>query len=332
MNPVLKDLRFGLGLLRKRPFNCLIQVTNRCNMRCSFCDFWPNVAGRGEELTLDDYRRLSRELSAMGCFLVSIEGGEPFVRPDLVSLVEAFGARHLPCLFTNGWHVTADNARALYAAGLTHCSVSLDYPDAARHDAKRGLEGAFARAWNALDHLLAAAPRGSKQVHVMTVVMEDNWRSLDELLALTAARGVGHQLTLLSDSGFRRGRSDRMPPAFDLLALWKRWPHLRFFRDYMTGASHFLSGGPMPVCGAGLQTFNVDHVGNVSACIERIDTSYGNLKHEPLRVIHARMAADRAEVSRCQQCWTACRGLSQALSGRGSLSTWWDLATRMRSS
>ncbi|MBI3890780.1 MAG: hypothetical protein HY303_04545, partial [Candidatus Wallbacteria bacterium] len=37
-----RDLGFAAGLLLGRPFSCLLQVTNRCNMRCSFCDFWPN--------------------------------------------------------------------------------------------------------------------------------------------------------------------------------------------------------------------------------------------------------------------------------------------------
>lgn len=330
-----KDLSFALGLLRGRPFNCLLQVTNRCNMKCSFCDFWPNPAPRGQELSLEDYRRLADELRSMGRFLVSIEGGEPFLRPDLLPLVEAFGQHHLPALFTNGWYVTRENARALYRGGLTHCSVSIDYPQKERHDAKRRLEGTWERAWRALDHLLEAAPRGSKQVHVMTVIMEDNWRDLEPLLELTARRGVGHQLTLLSTQGFRRGRQDRLPEAplsAWLLDLWRRYPHLRFFRDYLAGVDPFLAGEAMPTCQAGVQSFNIDHVGNVSPCIERIDRVYGNVKGEALPAIHARMAADRAEVSRCQDCWTACRGLAQAMGRGGSLRSWWDLATRMRSS
>ena len=43
-----KDLSFALGLLQKKPFQVLVQVTNRCNMRCSFCDFWPNTAAKTE--------------------------------------------------------------------------------------------------------------------------------------------------------------------------------------------------------------------------------------------------------------------------------------------
>ena len=115
-----------------------------------------------------------------------------------------------------------------------------------------------------------------------------------------------------------------------LLGWWRRYPHLRYFQDYFRAMGAFLSDGALPTCRAGVQSFNIDHVGNVAACIERIDTIYGNLKDESLGSIHARMLADRAPIERCQQCWTACRGMAEALGGRGSLTGWRDLATRLR--
>lgn len=64
MRETTRDLGIAAGMLMRRPFSCLIQVTNRCNMKCSFCDFWPNGAPPSSELTLDDYRRLEEELWA----------------------------------------------------------------------------------------------------------------------------------------------------------------------------------------------------------------------------------------------------------------------------
>jgi len=328
-----RQLGFAANLLRRRPFQCLLQVTNRCNMKCSFCDFWPNGALPHEELTIDEFRQLAGQLSGLGRFLVSIEGGEPFVRMDLPDIVRAFAGHHLPLLFTNGWYVTAAAAHELFGAGLAQVGVSIDYPDAARHDRQRALAGAFGRAWRAVDAFREAAPHGERQVHVMTVLMEDNWRDLEALLEMSAARGVGHSVTLLSPNGFRRAPGRALPAAplsGELVALWRRYPHFRTFGDYLARMDAFLTADAMPTCQAGVQSFNIDHVGNVSPCIEKIDTVVGNIREEPLEAIHARLV-QRGDGARCQACWTACRGFSQALGSGGTPATWRDLVTRMRS-
>lgn len=336
MNRLLKDAKFTAGLALRRPFSCLVQVTNRCNMMCSFCDFWPNVAPKKDELTVTDYERVAAEMAELGCYCVSIEGGEPFARTDLTAIVKAFAKAHVPVLFTNGWYVTEDNARALWDAGLSQASVSIDYPDAERHDAKRRTKGATGRAWRAVEIFRDTAPRGTRQVNVMTVLMDDNWKDFGRLLAQSEAAGVGHQVTLISVSGHRRGRTadDRLPPphaAADLQRLFELHPHVRFFASYFEGMHSYLSGGRLPTCTAGTQSMNIDHVGDVAACIERIGKPVGNVKNESVGALVAKLRAEEAEVEACQDCWTACRGFQQALAGGGSPSAFRDLATRMRS-
>lgn len=334
LHAMLRDLGFAAGLALGRPFDCLIQVTNRCNMKCSFCDFWRHGVPYAEELSTGEYRRLADDLAHVGRFLVSLEGGEPFLRPDLVEIVSAFARDHVPTLYTNGWFVTAENARALFDAGLVHASVSVDYATAERHDAQRALPGAFDRAWQAIDRLRAAAPGKGRQVHVITVLMADNWRESEALLQMSAAHGAGHLFTLLSTKGFRRGRGpERVPPpeaAPYLLKLWERYPHVQFLRRYFEVMGRFLSAGSMPACNAGAQSLNIDHVGNVSPCIERIDTVSGNVRQQPVAELLAALRSRTPEIARCQDCWTACRGLTQLMGGGGTLCNWWDLATRMR--
>ena len=329
-----REMGFACSVLTRRPYNLLLQVTNRCNMKCTFCDFPRNAVTPDEELSLEDLRCLSDQLSGMGRFVVSIEGGEPFVRPDLVEIVRLFSRDHIAVLYTNGWYVTSENARELFDAGLAQAGVSVDYPDR-RHDAKRGLPGSFDRACHAVDLFRDAAPHGGKQVHIMTVLMRDNAQDLEDLLKLSAAHGVGHIVTLLSDRGFRRGKGVDELPAFpiseSLLDLWKRHPHWRFWREYLERMDDFLSGGSMPPCRAGLQTFNIDHVGNVAVCIEKIHRPSGNIRRELLAEIHARITADRKDAENCQDCWTACRAFGQLMSDGGSLRNWWGMARRMRS-
>jgi MoaA/NifB/PqqE/SkfB family radical SAM enzyme len=337
MAELRRDVRFAAGLVARRPFQVLVQVTNRCNATCSFCDFWPHGAHPREELTTDDFHALSDELAGIGTFLVSIEGGEPFVRPDLVEIVRAFGRHHVPLLYTNGWFVTEEKVEALFAAGLAQVGVSIDYPDAARHDAKRGLKGGTERAWRAVELFRKHAPHAGRQVHVMTVLMRDNQRDLEALLEQSAAHDVGHCLTLLSTLGYRRGKDapdgvPEVPLAQELLSLWTRHPHLRMFRDYLGSMDAFLQDrSRLPECRAGLQSFNVDHLGNVSPCIEKIDRRFGNVRDEPLAAILARMR-EGGTARGCQDCWTLCRGFNQSLGRGGTLKGWLDLGARLRSS
>lgn len=333
---LVRDLQLAWNLFRRRPFDCLIQVTNRCNMNCRFCGFWSNPVSPDDELTLDDFRRLEEDLFGLGRFMVSIEGGEPFLRPDLAEIVRVFSRRHVTLLYTNGWFVDRESARALFDAGLTQVGVSIDFADALDHDRERGLEGTFRRAWSAVEVLRDAAPRGGKQVHVITVLMRENRDSIEPLLEMTARARVGHCLTLLSKKGFRRGQwtgrpEPVSPPVSDWLRiLWSRYSHMRVFRSYIDLMDAYLMGGSLPVCRAGVQSLNVDHVGNVSPCIEKIDEVAGNLREESLRDIHARLA-DLDWVGKCNDCWTLCRACVQLMGSGGNLRCWWDLATRMRS-
>jgi len=337
--PTLRDLRkdagFALGVARARPFQVLLQVTNRCNMTCDFCDFWPNGVAPRLELQVDEFRRLEEQLAQLGTMFISVEGGEPLVRKDIVEILTVLSRRHVTCLYTNGWFVTPELARAIFAAGVTQVGVSIDYADADAHDRRRGLAGAAARAWRAVELLRAAAPSGGKQVHVMTVLMDDNRRDLERLLQQSEAAGVGHWITLVSVSGYRRGAGGAMPTAAqseELLALHRRYRHFRVFRDYLAGIDAFTAGdtAALPTCHAGDQTFNIDHVGGVAPCIERIDWVAGNIKDEPLDAILGRMRGD-PRVAACQRCWTVCRGFAQALGERGTPRGWIDLVGRMRS-
>jgi radical SAM protein with 4Fe4S-binding SPASM domain len=318
---------FAWTVLRRKPFSVLIQVTNRCNMKCPFCDFWPNGAPT-RELTTADHRTLATSLAGVGTFLVSIEGGEPLVRPDLVDIVGGYAhAGHLPVLYTNGWFMDAGRVAGLAAASVHQVGVSIDFPDAARHDAMRRTPGAFGRALDAVERLRDAL--GPRRVHVMTVLMRQNQGDLDAIFGLSARLGVGHQVTLLSDNGFRRGKiEDATRPDADVLAglpaLASKHPHLTTFRSYLEGVPRFLAGGELPRCHAGVQSFNVDHVGDVSACIETIDRPVGNVRDTALPELLRRLA-ERDTGKGCQACWTLCRGTAQALGQGGRVRDWVDL-------
>ncbi len=326
-----RELHFAKTIARKQPFSLLLQVTNRCNMTCSFCDFWSNGVHPSKELTVHEIEDLSEQLSLIGCFLISIEGGEPLLRPDIVDIVKVLAKHHLPILYTNGWKISAKLAAQLFSAGLHQIGVSIDFHIDSKHDQKRGMKDATDRAWAAIHHLKNAAPRGARQVHVMTVLMAENQDSWEPLLELSREQGVCHAFTLLSTAGFRRkGDQDQLPPpSSQLQKLWKRYPHILLPRSYLFNAERFLHHQPLPRCWAGFQSFNIDHLGNVSPCIEKIDESVGNIRETALIELLSKLREKDAGKG-CQDCWTLCRGMAQSLGQGGSLSSWWDMFTRLR--
>ena len=323
-NHALRGGRLLLGFVAKRPVHAIVQVSNRCNLTCGFCTFWENPARKSDEMTTADFVTLSGKLAAGGSLVVSIEGGEPTLRPDIVEIVAAFARHHHPLMFTNGSRITPELARKLWDAGLDTCGVSIDYPDE-RHDAYRGKPGTLDGARRALDILRDTAPNGARQVFVMTVLMHDNAAVMPEMLALSQAHGVRHQITLISTGGAaRHTRAQWLPPVgigAQLVELKRKFPHFVSFTGYLEGIDTFLAGDTRPSCWAGERFLNIDHLGDVSPCIEKLHLRAGNLLREPWSVVAARLAA-LEEPKHCADCWTSCRGFVEEMSGPPRLRSW----------
>ena len=124
--------------------NLRISVTDRCNIRCTYCmpeavTFLP----RSDLLTFEEIERLVRVAAGLGVNKVRLTGGEPLVRRDLDRLVTRLaavaGIDDLG-LTTNGM-LLADQAQALYNAGLRRINVSLDTLDPARFRALTRRDG-----------------------------------------------------------------------------------------------------------------------------------------------------------------------------------------------
>src|SRR5207249_11755583 len=108
--------------------NLRISVTDRCNLRCTYCMpeevvFMP----RDELLTFEEIARFVRVAAPLGIDKVRLTGGEPLMRRGLPKLVEMLhaidGIRDIG-LTTNGL-LLAEQAQALYDAGLRRINISL---------------------------------------------------------------------------------------------------------------------------------------------------------------------------------------------------------------
>ena len=163
-----------------------LSITDRCNLRCSYCMPQSGVAklDHAEILRYEEIVRLVRIAVSMGISKVRITGGEPLVRKDVLSLCESIsrvpGLRSLS-LTTNGV-LLSDFAVGLLQAGIRRINVSLDTLKPERF-AKITGKDLFSRVWAGI---MAAEKAGISPVKLNAVIMCGvNEDEIEDLARLT---------------------------------------------------------------------------------------------------------------------------------------------------
>ncbi len=160
-----------------------ISVTDRCNLRCSYCsapDFSPH--SRTDILSYEEIVRLVRVLATLGIDKVRLTGGEPLVRRHIDSLIARIkgvaGIKDIS-LTTNGV-LLEKLANPLWDAGLRRINISLDTLNRERFKEITGRDY-FSRVCAGIETALAV---GFSPVKVNVVVMRGV--NDDELLDFAA--------------------------------------------------------------------------------------------------------------------------------------------------
>ncbi|HMB70441.1 MAG TPA: radical SAM protein, partial [bacterium] len=162
--------------------NLRISVTDRCNLRCSYCIPEEKVEWLPREgiLSFEEIERFVRIVAPMGIRKLRLTGGEPLLRKGLPDLVEKLTA--VPGIADIGMTTNAVGlarmAERLHRAGLRRLNVSLDtvdrelYRKMTRRDAlEPTLEG-----------LHAAARVGFKPIKINAVI--ERSKNLGEVVPL----------------------------------------------------------------------------------------------------------------------------------------------------
>jgi cyclic pyranopterin phosphate synthase len=157
------------------PFNRRIEyvrlsVTDRCDLRCSYClpKGFKDFETPEEWLTFDEIERVIGAFGSLGVSRIRLTGGEPLVRPGVPELAARLAA--LPgiedlSLSTNATRL-AKQAGALHRAGVSRINVSLDTLDPTRF---KNLTGG--KLDKVLAGLMAAEQAGFHPIKINMVVM-----------------------------------------------------------------------------------------------------------------------------------------------------------------
>lgn len=155
-----------------RPLRDLrLSVTDRCNLRCTYCMPEDNYTWlpRRDLLTFEEISALVEVFVSLGVDKVRITGGEPLLRRNLAELVRMIAAdpRVSDLAMTTNGVLLAQHAGSLRDAGLGRVTVSLDTLRPERFEAisRRSSHG------QVLDGLRAVTEAGFVGTKVDTVVI-----------------------------------------------------------------------------------------------------------------------------------------------------------------
>ena len=82
-----RDVKDASGCAGKLNY-AVMEVTNRCNLRCPHCASASGSA-RPDEMSLQEVRTVVSDLAALGCHTVALLGGEVLLRPDWFDIAMA---------------------------------------------------------------------------------------------------------------------------------------------------------------------------------------------------------------------------------------------------
>ncbi|MCI8307580.1 MAG: radical SAM protein [Lachnospiraceae bacterium] len=135
----------------RRVDNCFIRsihwsVTGRCNLKCRHC-YMSAPDYKYKDMSTAECLRIIEQMDAAGVTSVSITGGEPFVRGDIWTILEAFSKKGIAVshIYTNGMLLTEQILRRIQIMGLNpNFVISFDGVDG--HDWLRAEKGAGEKA------------------------------------------------------------------------------------------------------------------------------------------------------------------------------------------
>ena len=186
-----------------------LYLTERCNSRCTSCDYWRH--GR-LDLSLDTVHQLLPGLRELGTQTVLFSGGEPLLHPqwaEIAALLRAQGQQL--------WLLTAGLALAKHAREVARLfeqvTVSMDGSTATTYAALRGLD-----AFDAVCAGVRATAGAGAKVGLRVTVQRGNVGELGALVRLAHTLGAASISFLAADVGHTEAFG-RQGPAGEGVAL-----------------------------------------------------------------------------------------------------------------
>jgi MoaA/NifB/PqqE/SkfB family radical SAM enzyme len=125
------------------PATCYVEITTRCNLRCSFC-IRPHIPRRVKhDMTLREFQSVVDNLGIGDDYqprITLLGMGEPFMNDDLIPMLKYAKAKHPSTtlsFFTNLSVSGQESVEKMVATGVNEIVVSLESFDSAKYSEYR---------------------------------------------------------------------------------------------------------------------------------------------------------------------------------------------------
>ncbi|MDE1825676.1 MAG: radical SAM protein [Candidatus Micrarchaeota archaeon] len=181
--------------------NVTIEVTDRCNLNCSYCFNNSSIKG-ARELSLGEIKRIAEIGTLRGASSFLLTGGEITLVPHAAeALRHIVGLGAEVNMLSNGTNIKSIDRETI--SSLRRVQISLDSADKGVHDSKRG-KGSHDAALKAIDYARSCdAP-----VEISITVSSDRMGEMEGVAKIAYETGSKVLVRLLQAIGRASGQAD----------------------------------------------------------------------------------------------------------------------------
>lgn len=173
------------------------EITLSCNMECMHCGSSAGKA-RANELTTKEALNICEELKKLGTGLITLLGGEPFLRRDWYEIAKRIRDLGMDLTFiSNGLLINDKIVSQLRKIKPYAVAISLDGGLAETHDSIRGVKGSFEKCISSLILLKEAELPTS----VITTLHKKNVKELPKIREKLLNAGIAWQIQMAGPTG-----------------------------------------------------------------------------------------------------------------------------------
>jgi radical SAM protein with 4Fe4S-binding SPASM domain len=181
------------------PLTIQWEITGTCNLKCVHCYADATEKTLSGELTSKQIFHWIDQFSKYGIQSIHLLGGEPFMRKDILGIIEKITQKDIFCyISTNGTLIDVDIAKKLSNYEKLAIDVSLDGTCSKTHDSFRGVEGTYDKVLKTLKLM----KKNEILMNVTCVLGRHNISEIDELIDVAIHNNAKRiQFLTLSSTG-----------------------------------------------------------------------------------------------------------------------------------